>query len=858
MLQQRIRESKNRYLKTENGTPNTACTHCGLPVPAGLIKPESVNQFCCSGCDGAYDLIHSSGLGSFYRMANSDSMEQAKPVVDSQTGFAEFDEVVFQAKCARRLSAEESTIELAIDGIHCGACIWLIEKLPMIQSGVVSATANWTQRTVKIRWRKKLVPLSKIAKKLNQLGYRPSPIQPNQRRSRWKIENRNHLIRIGISAACAGNNMIIAAALYLGMFSHMTSGMTGLLRGASCVVGVIALLWPGRVFLQSAAGALRTRTPHMDLPIALGLTVGTIAGFANVIRGTGEIYFDSLSVLIFLLLIGRWIQFRQQSKATDAIELLFRLTPQMARKLVDGKPVEMLVDLVVVGDLLEVYPGELFPVDAKVVGGETHADESILTGESESVFREVGDCVSAGTTNINSPVTIRANAIGRETRLSQIVDLVEQASLERPEIVQWANKVGGYFVVVVIVLAVLTFAFWSLFSIEAGIDRTIALLIVACPCALALATPLAIAVSLGRAAKKKIMIKGGDVLQSLQRPGTIWLDKTGTLTEGDLSVVSWYGDTRWVDVVASLENQSPHPVAKALVEYATNVWTPHKLVGGEKLTAWELHALQSELLVRESQSVEGQGIRGKVGRQDVLVGNEKLLRNSDIFLSQQHERIAARVSESGLSPCWVAANGIVVAIVALGDAVRPDAFDAINQLKDRGWKVGILSGDHQHVVSRVAKRLGVHPEYARGGVEPEGKLSMVKSTSQNGTVVMVGDGVNDSAALAAADVGVAVNGGAEASLAAAPVYLGAPGLQPVLTLLAISDSTSQTMRVNLGVSLAYNISFAALAFAGFINPLVAAILMPVSSLTVVALSLSSGRIDESKTIERDERRGLET
>jgi Cu2+-exporting ATPase len=637
--------------------------------------------------------------------------------------------------------------------------------------------------------------------------------------------------------------MIISAALYLGLFSHMTIGMSGLLRGASCVVGVVALLWPGRVFLSSAFNALRTRTPHMDLPIALGLSVGTVAGLVNVVRGTGEIYFDSLSVLIFLLLVGRWIQFRQQARATDAIEMLYRLTPQMTRKLVDGTSVEMLVDLVEVDDLLEIFQGDLFPVDAEIVSGKTRVDESILTGESKEVFREEGDLVAAGTMNISSPVTIRAKAIGRDTRLSQIVELVEKASLEKPQIVQWANRVGGYFVAVVVLLAIFTFVYWSFENIETGIDRTIALLIVACPCALALATPLAIAVSLGRAAKERIMIKGGDILQSLQRPGMIWLDKTGTLTEGNLKVVHWHGHRQWIDTVATIENRSPHPVAKALVGYANEFSKANEVIREPVLKGRgsEFSIDRCSQAVSGFEYFEGQGIRGCVGDDDVLIGNEKLVRCLGVSIREQHERLARRVSASGLSPCWVAVNGDVVAIVALGDAVRPDAAAAISELKERGWQVGILSGDHQHVVDRVAKRLGVPPEYARGGVEPEAKLSTIKASSKSETVVMVGDGVNDSAALAAASVGIAVKGGAEASLAAAPVYFATPGLKPVLNLLTIADSTALTMRTNLGVSLAYNLSFAVLAFCGFITPLVAAILMPISSLTVVALSLGAGR-----------------
>jgi Cu2+-exporting ATPase len=798
-----------------------SCTHCGLPVPLGLVDSARDEQFCCSGCLGAYELIHSTGLDSFYGMTDRAG---AKSVSDDRNGFLEFDEPIFQSKYATETNASESKIDLVVDGIHCGACIWLIEKLPMLQSGVLSTTVNWARRTVTVHWQRDQVALSRIASTLNRIGYRPSPVQPNQTRNRWKAENRKHLIGIGIAAACAGNNMIISAALYLGMFSHMSAGMTGLMRIASGVVGIVALCSPGRIFLKSAVTAIRTRTPHMDLPIALGLSVGTIAGLVNVIRGTGEIYFDSLSVLIFLLLIGRWIQFRQQSKATDAVEMLYRLTPQMARKIVDGTATEILVDLVEIGDRLEVLPGDLFPVDGEIVEGATRVDESILTGESEACRRGEGDLVAAGTKNEASAVTIKALAVGNETRLSQIVGLVEQASSQKPQIVQWANQVGGYFVAVVLVLSLITFCWWAAVDVETAIDRTIALLIVACPCALALATPLAIAVSLGRAAKHRIMIKGGDVLQGLQKPGMIWLDKTGTLTEGRLQVVSWSGDKHWIHYVEKLESKSSHPIARAILEYADS--NPVAVPGGVSIS--------------NSESFGGQGVGGTVGPHRLLIGNETLMNRFGIEIYSSQRRMAQRQIEAGFSPCWVAADGEIVAVIAIGDTIRDDAAESVSMLKSKGWDVGILSGDHQHVVDRVARRLGISNENSKGGIEPEGKLSVVNQSAQSGTVVMIGDGVNDSAALAAANVGIAVKGGAEASLAAAPVFFSKPGITPVIELLAVADSTSAIMKLNLYVSLAYNISFALLAFAGLINPLVAAILMPISSITVVALSLKSG------------------
>ncbi len=810
-----------------------ACTHCGLPVPTGLVEVNATEQFCCSGCRTAFRLIHANGLEAYYAMADvneSDTRQTDRQSDTAEQNFAEFDQPFFLDQFEEQGSDESNQISLVLDGIHCAACIWLIEKLPQIVPGVMDVKLNWARQTARIRWQQDLVPLSKIASTLHQLGYTPHPIRHSEVELRRQRENRTYLIRIGIAAAAAGNNMLIAASLYLGMFSYMSMGMHHMLRIASCVVGIAALAGPGRIFLKGAFNAIRTRTPHMDLPIALGLSVGSIAGVVNTIRGAGEIYFDSLSVLIFLLLVGRWIQFRQQNRAADAVEMLYLLTPKTTRKIVDGRSVETFVDMVQPDDLLEIRPGDLIPVDAVIVAGSSEIDESILSGESQPLFKTVGDAVLAGTQNQRELLTIKATATGRNTRLSRIVELVEQASLDKPEIVQWANRIGGYFVVAVILLAAVTLVGWLILNPAIAVDRAVALLIVACPCALALATPLALSVALGRAARRKIMVKGGDVLQRLNCPGMIWLDKTGTLTTGKMEVVHWYGDERWKPVVAGLEAKSSHPVAAAILEF-----TQQEL---------DESCLQDFELITEQS---GSGIGGDICGRRMLVGNSKWLLANDVQISLRHQRLADRILDQDLSPCWVAVDRQVVAILSLGDRIRSGTKSAIEQLKSRGWEVGILSGDHETIVQQVACRLGIDRAVALGGCSPEEKVETVRNSFDgHPTVVMVGDGVNDSAALAAASVGIAVHNGAEASLAAAPVYLAEEGLQPILQLLEISNSTGQTIRRNFAASITYNALGATFAAVGWINPLVAAILMPISSLTVVAISLTAGKIKQGR------------
>jgi Cu2+-exporting ATPase len=879
--------------------PTAGCKHCGLAVPQGLIVADREFQYCCQGCETAHQLISGNGLDAFYSMVDSSRESQTlRDRKDTSIQFDQFDDPAFLARFAQPHTEGAFEIRMALDGIHCAACIWLVEKLPTLVSGVTLSQVNWSSATIRLRWNAEQTTLGNIARALYRLGYTPHPIRVSEKAIRRALENRQHLARIGVAAAAAGNNMLIAAALYLGLFSYMEGSFVTLLRWVSCLIGLASLLGPGRIFLKGGWIALKTWTPHMDLPIAVGLLAGTVNGLANTIRGSGEIYFDSLSVLICLLLIGRWIQFRQQNRAADAVELLYRLTPQRARKIVGDQVREVLVEEVQLGDQLEIRPGDLIATDAEVIEGESSVDESILSGESRPVRKRIGDALSAGTKNLSQRLLASATAVGQETRISKIVDLVEQASLQKPQIVQWANRIGGYFVVLIMALAAITYALWYQTDANAATDHAIALLVIACPCALAMATPLAISVALGKLAKRRIMVKSGDVMQLLSRPGIIWLDKTGTLTEGKLLVSQWYGDKTWMPQIDAIEQKFTHPVASAINQYCNPRLSDPRPPFRESSALLDSHSSygrsgdtiasatfpkQNDSLIEHWKALPN-GVAAVVDGHKFLIGNRALMGQEKIDFGDltQHPltnwlQIEQQILDSQMSPCWIAVDGRVNAVISLGDQLRSDAAETLRGLKQQGWTIGILSGDHPVVVEDVARLLnsdaqlapmkhagklgspiqlengipleqqGRLIEYVKAGVSPEEKLQIIRDSNKHwATTVMVGDGVNDSAALAAASVGIAVHNGAEASLAAAPVYLGDTGLTPISDLLRASRTTNSTIRRNLAVSLGYNAIGAGLAMAGLLHPLLAAVLMPISSLTVISLSLQAGTINEEK------------
>jgi P-type Cu2+ transporter len=552
-----------------------ACTHCQLPVPSGLIRPGEPQQFCCHGCEAAYRLIHSCGLDAYYtiqeRQATVSGAVGGPSIDDSQ--FQEYDSEKFQTLFGK-IGPAVGEITFVVEGIHCAACIWLLEKLPQLVPGVLESRVNWGRRTVRVAWQRQAVRLSQVAKTLAQLGYPPHPVGRAKNDDVRKQENRKHLIRLAVAAAAAGNNMLIAIALYLGMISYIGDATVVLLRWTSCLLGTISVVWPGSVFFRGGWYALRTWTPHMDLPIALGLGAGLISGIVNTVMNEGEIYFDSLSVLVFVLLLGRWVQYRQQQTASDSIELLYRLTPKTARRLQQGVAVTIPSDLLEVGDVVEVRAGETFPGDGDILRGHSAVDQAILTGESLPVSVTVGDAVAAGTLNCEAMVQVAIRSVGLDTRIGKVLELVQESAAQRPKIVELADRRGGYFVVAILILAGLTLTGWLWIEPAMAVERMIALLVIACPCALALATPLAVSVGLARGASQHLLIKSGDVFQRLvesphpELPKQLWLDKTGTLTWGRMMVQSWNGELEILPQVAAIQQNSTHPIAHAMVQFA--------------------------------------------------------------------------------------------------------------------------------------------------------------------------------------------------------------------------------------------------------------------------------------------------
>lgn len=788
------------------------CDHCGLSVPKGLLDPDAAHQFCCRGCGTAYEIINSCDLGRYYALRDA---ADAKASKGTGSRYAEFDDPTFHSLYVTSLPGENQSIELFVEGVHCAACVWLVERLPRVVPGVIEARLELRRSMVRLSWDPTRVSLSRIARDLDRLGYPPHVARErNQREARLR-DDRTSLIRIGIAGACAGNVMLIALALYAGLFDRMEREYLTLFRWASMLIGAVSVLWPGRVFLRGALTALRAGTIQLDVPISLGLVAGLAWSVVSTVRGAGEVYFDSLSVLVFALLVGRWIQQRQQRWASDSLEMLYSLTPASARLWDEGETRDVPVEAVAVGQYVLVRAGESFPVDGEVVRGASAMDQSLLTGEHAPVQIEIGDPVAAGAINVSSEVVVRVHATGESTRVGRLMRLVEDATQKRAPIVKLADRIAGRFVIAMIALAGVTVAIWWPSGAGKAIEHAAALLIVTCPCALGLATPLAVSVAIGRGARRGMLLKGGEPIQALDRPGIILLDKTGTITEGKLRLLEWHGGPEVASMAASIERASSHPIARAIVE---------------GLAVDQIHEASG-------LSFGSSGGTGIVQGHRVAIGSAAFIRRETRDEPPWVLEVEREAADAGRTPVLIAVDGRVAGVAVVGDSVRTEAPEAIRALKARGWRVGVLSGDDARVVEVVGGSLDIEPALTFGGCDPEAKLRVVREHLEDRPVVMVGDGVNDAAALAAASVGIAVHGGAEASMAAADVYLGAPGLLPLLELIDASRRTMRVIRRNLVFSLLYNLLAATLAISGVLNPLIAAILMPISSLTVLASSV---------------------
>ncbi len=815
-------------LTTRRPGADVACAHCGLAVPASLVREGDAEQFCCNGCRQVHTLVREWGFDQYYRLVDR-QQGVLEPAHVSGRSFEDFDDARAQAAATADLGPDRRCTRLYLEGVHCPACVWLVEKLPAVLGGVDEVRLNLSNAVAEVTWRPGHTRLSVVARALDRLGYTPHLHHAAGAQEARRVEDRTALIRLGVAAACAMNLMFLHGALYAGEYSGMASPYEHFFRWMSLAVSVPVLVFSARPFFQTALAGLRARFVHIDLPIAIALAVTFAASAWNTLRGSGPIFFDSLAMLVAALLGARQIQRGAQRAALERADSLRGAAfIEFARKFTgpgpDAPMVEVPLTALSPGDRVDVRSGELVPVDGIVVSGRSTLDNAVLTGEARPVPVGEGDAVNAGATNLGARLVVRVEAAGGHTRVGALLAIVQEALSRKPPLLERTDRLARWFVQGLLGLAAITGVAWMSQGPAVALERVVALLVVACPCALGLSVPLAVSVALLRAARTGVFIKNPDALERLRRVDTVLLDKTGTLTEGRMTVVRWQGDEGVRQLARSLESESSHAVARAF-----------RTAPGPGM-----HVVRS---IDDVVELPGQGIGGRLDGCEVRIGTRAFVESAGAGVPAAVEAWAAAAVADGLSPVFVAVDGHVAGVAGIGDSIRPDARRTIAALHARGVHVRILSGDHPDVVARVAAAVGLPAGDALGGLTPEQKRDVVAALTaragRRGAVVMVGDGVNDAAALALADVGIAVQGGTGATIVAADIVLTRQGVAPVLDILEGARRLRGVIRRNLGFSLVYNTGASALAVAGLVSPLLAAVLMPVSSLTVVLSSALS-------------------
>ena len=796
---------------------STSCYHCGLPVEnKGDFVAEVAGEqhdFCCFGCQTVCQTIHSVGLEGFYQKTSLETVFAPPPKLSTELSSFDLDDV--QADYID-ISSEIRTIHLLVEGIHCAACIWLIENALSKQQGVVSAQANLTAKRLRLTWNNSETALSKVLQTLGNIGYAAIPFDPETAEGVLAKKHRGLVYRMAFAGFAMMNLLWVSIALYSGADE---GEFRNWFHWIGFLIATPTLFYAGYPFLRNAILGLKRRYLTMDLPIAIGATVTYSYSCYITFTGSlyGDVYFDTVVNFLFVILVGRYLEAISKREALSATTRLLELQPKIATVIIGDSSKVVSIRAVKVGDIVLVKPGEKIPVDGVLIEGQSAVDESMLTGESIPVIKSVGETVVAGSINGEGAFKVEAQKVLRNTALSKIVSLMEDAQASKAPIQCTADKLVPWFVVVTLSLASITFLYWLQFNFEHALLAATSVLIITCPCAFGMATPMSIAVATGVGAQNGTLIKQGASLERLSQIKQVVFDKTGTLTQGVLRVTTIKPVTKMAEdtlliMAASVEQYSEHDIAKALLK--------------------EVEARHLSLLtITEFSSSPGQGVQAVVGQNRILVGTFNWFKKQSIPFKQQWLTQQDELERSGISCVFVAENNQIVGMIGLADQLREDAVKTVTSLQQKNISIIVLSGDKQTVVDAITADLGNISRYAE--VLPEDKVRIIKDLQKNGTVAMVGDGINDAPALIQADVSFALAAGTDVSIESADIILSHNELYKVAEAKNLADQTLRTIKQNIAISITYNVIMVPMAMMGLVTPFVAALTMPISSLLVI-------------------------
>ncbi len=775
---------------------------------------------CCVGCEAVARSIVDNGLTDYYRHRDAmpEPQKEALPVELRELGL--FDHPDFQKTFVQPIGEHEREASLILEGITCAACVWLNERHVARQPGVSLVEVNYATRRARVRWDEKRTKLSEILAAIQAIGYRAYPYDAERSEQIAQRERRSMLWRVFVAGFGMMQVMMYAYPAYIAGEGDLSAEADRLMRWASLILTVPVVFYSAAPFFQRAVRDFRLRQLGMDVPVALGVGSAFVASvWATLIDGP-EVYFDSVTMFVFLLLCGRYLEMLARQKAVRGVEELGKVLPVFAERLEpdSAQGLRVPVSRLVPGDRIRVRPGEVIPADGIVLEGESETNEALLTGESRPVAKAAGAGVTGGSINVASPLVIRVTQVGDSTRLAAIRKLMDRAASDRPRIATQADRVARVFIVALLSLSALTWILWQFIDPDRALWIFVSVLVVACPCALSLATPTALTVATDSLARMGVLVTRGHAIETLARANCFVFDKTGTLTEGtmrvdEVCVLDGSDEERVRAWAAALEQASEHAVAAAI-----------RIAAGDR----ELPG------VNDLRAVTGQGVEGVIDGQRVRLGRPDFVA---ALVGSAVPEALARLEQGGATVVALGSPGRWHGLFRLADVAREEAPVLIGRLAREGIPTAIISGDARSAVEMVAQRVGVDESHAE--MTPEGKQAWVerRQAVPGAVVAMVGDGVNDAPVLAQAQVSVAMGGGTDLARNQADIVLLSESLAGLSRGVSLSRRTLQIIRQNLWWSFTYNFTSVPLAMMGLITPWMAGLGMAGSSLLVVLNAL---------------------
>jgi Cu+-exporting ATPase len=795
-----------------------ACTHCNLEFDeAVMIKENAADRqlyFCCKGCQGVYHLLNDEGLGTFYDKLGDTKLQPANQIGGD---LEHFDLDGFKKRYITQSDDGLMTVNLIIEGIHCSACVWLNEKVLHKTEGVIEATINYTNNKAKVVWDPEVIKLSKIIETIRAIGYNAYPYDPKLQEEQAVKTRKSYYSRILVAVFGTMNIMWIAIAQYTGYFTGMEQEFKNILNVAEFLISTPVLFYSGWIFFRGAWYGYKNRVVNMDTLVASGSLLTYTYSIYAMISQHGEVYFDSTTMIITFVLVGKYLEVLSKKKAVDTLDSIMGSTPTEVTLIIDGAKSLIGIENVRIGDTIELKPGEKVVIDGKVTQGQASFDESSLTGESRPVYKKEGDDILSGSICLDSVVRYQAVKDASHSLLSSIVNLLEESITKKPAIEKLANSISGYFSTIILGIAILTLIGWyyTTGNFEHSLVVSISVVVIACPCALGLATPMSTLVGISIAAKRGILFKEAGHLETMAKCTVLALDKTGTITQGKPSVIN-ADIKKGFDPVQlyALAATSNHPVSKGITLWLQDHY--------EHLPEISLHQIKS---------IEAKGIEAYDRETKLLGGNASFMKESGILVDIASEHTLF----------LFAAGGTLQALFELDDTIKEGAKESIAGIQSLGIKTLMLTGDHKQNAGRIAKEVGIDSVYAE--LFPQDKSALVNRLHDEGEiVVMAGDGINDSIALACSDIAIAMGGGADIAINVSDVVMIDEKLGNIHDAFRIARRTYRAIKENIGFSILYNAVTVPLAVAGYVNPLVAALSMSLSSLIVVANAMRIKRL----------------